>query len=648
MANGEDLKIPIEVPWRLASSSQALKAGGPDDTTISLFTFEPNAEEFDDVFPDGKIVYLKFTVSISPISLNDVTSVDVVRNHFDDTIPVYAMQLDLKLKPEPLVLDGIRPHFHSAAPLHRRVIETGVVGDDLFEGEVDSQFVGRSGSQLHENLASRTNTRSRQAGIRIGGFGASGRNTTTDVTSERTVDQVVDTTTRDASQERRELISHLTNVENVLTLLDAKHVGSPYLRFSLYPRPLRPLSVDPADPNLWFSQLLARRSSGIEGIQEFTAIVIVPRDQSFCVEARLRRVCVLDDPPGPPDFSERFKPDLFQLARAVDYLYGLFPIGTPLEELDVDLTGKLTPSADFPRPVIRLWAFRLGPLIVEAVVVSPGNTTNSESVRNVNYKHLLEIWLETLRAEHEAELARSPLERGVVLAQTQTLRTCFTPGDGGLDVSDSSSVKGPVVKLPFEPGLPERPPLGVVDRSARAASIQTVVNWNALEGRLTQFLSNRAEFPDKPVSLGDTGVVKLLTARWAGLGESDPRNLPFDDVASLLKLSASHTSVLKKAGVADLRGLGLALDAADTIARQNLEIERFGKEVPALRKSSARKRPAKSSQRTYRRPPQVEKPEPIKFAVGADVAADIRKAIGDALNSLGSGPRKKSPRKKRT
>ena len=98
MANGEDLKIPIEIPWRLASSSQALKAGGPDDTTISLFTFEPNAEEFDDVFPDEKIVYLKFTVSISPMSLNDVTSVDVVRNHFDDTIPVYAMQLDLRVR----------------------------------------------------------------------------------------------------------------------------------------------------------------------------------------------------------------------------------------------------------------------------------------------------------------------------------------------------------------------------------------------------------------------------------------------------------------------------------------------------------------------------------------------------------------------
>ena len=390
MPNGEELQIPIEIPWRLAATSQTLKAGGPDDTTVSLFVFEPESEQFSIAFPNEKLVYLKINVSISPIPLSQVSSIDVVRNHFDDTIPVYATQIDLKIRPEPQELGGIRPYFHSAAPLHRRVIESGVVGDDLYEGEVDSQFMGRSGSQVQETLASRTNTRSGQVGLSIGGFGASGRFSTTDVSSDRTVDQVVDTTTRDASQERRELISHFTNVENVLTLLSAKHVGSPYLRFSLYPRPLRPLSVDPADPNLWFSQLLARRSSGIEDIQEFTAIAIVPRDSSFCVEAAARRVCVLDDPPGPPDFGERLKPDLFQLARAVDYLYGVYPIGTPLDELDIDLTGKLTPANQFPRPAIRLWAFRLGPLVSEAVVVSPGDVAGSVSSRNVNYKHLLE------------------------------------------------------------------------------------------------------------------------------------------------------------------------------------------------------------------------------------------------------------------
>ena len=80
---------------------------------------------------------------------------------------------------------------------------------------------------------------------------------------------------RQASEERRELLSHMTRVETVLTLLNAKYVGTPYLSFSLAPQPLQMLSIDASDPNLWFNQLLHRRSSGIEGIQEFTAVLLV-------------------------------------------------------------------------------------------------------------------------------------------------------------------------------------------------------------------------------------------------------------------------------------------------------------------------------------------------------------------------------------
>src|SRR5262249_4047290 len=154
--------------------------------------------------------------------------------------------------------------------------------------------------------------------------GVSGRSSTTDVTGTRDVTQVTDTTTREASTERRELVSYMTKVENILTLLNAKYVGTPYLSFSLSPQPLEQLSADASDPSLWFSQLLQRRSSGIEGVQEFTGVILVPEGEEFCVHARLRRVCVharlrrvcvharlrrvcvLDDPPGPPNFQEPF------------------------------------------------------------------------------------------------------------------------------------------------------------------------------------------------------------------------------------------------------------------------------------------------------------------------------------------------------
>ena len=213
------------------------------------------------------------------------------------------------------------------------MIQSGVVGHEIYEGEASGQFMGKSGSEMHEALNSESRTTSLSASLGVGvgigpvSIGASGsvRTTSTDVTSNRAVTQNVDTTTRQASDERRELVSHSTKVENILTLLNAKYVGTPFLSFSINPRPLNLLSLDPADPNLWFSQLLARRSSGIEGVQEYTAVIVVPKGKDFCVKARLRRVCLFDAPPGPLTFDERYNNSTPQLARMLDYVERTFP-----------------------------------------------------------------------------------------------------------------------------------------------------------------------------------------------------------------------------------------------------------------------------------------------------------------------------------
>ena len=292
------------------------------------------------------------------------------------------------------------------------MIQTGVVGVDAYEGEADALAIGKSGSQMNESLRSHSNTltTSGSAGLSLGpvSLGGSVRNTTTDVASDRAVSQVVDTTNREASEERRELISHTTRVENIISLLSAKYVGTPHLSFSVSPQPLQQLSVDPLDPNLWFQQLLARRSSGIEGIQEFTAVIVVPKDTDFCISARLRRVCLLDSPPGPFSLDERFTGTLVQLSRMVNYLNDAFPIGTPLEELDIDIIGGLTPSGPFRRPVVELWGLRLLESLVVASVVSPGASAGVAARGRANYKHFLEVWL-----GHAARRVRT---RGVAFA----------------------------------------------------------------------------------------------------------------------------------------------------------------------------------------------------------------------------------------
>lgn len=614
----EKLPLPLEIPWRLASTTQPLAVGEPDQTSLSVFFYEPDADVLISELPDEKLVYLKFTASVSPASFPAEKS-QVAATFLGEGIPCFHLLLDLRVRNAAGDVGTIRPYFHAAAPLYRRMIQTGIVGGELFEGEADGQFMGKSGSQMYETQSTASETLSAGGGasFSIGPFsvGGSVRSTTTDVTSDRAVSQVVDTTTREASQERRELVSHTTKVENLLTLLSTKHVGTPYLSFSLAPQPLQLLSIDPSDPNLWFNQLLARRSSGIEGMQEFTAVLVVPRGQDFCVNARLRRVCVLDSPPGPFTLEERLDPDLdlIQLSRMVNYLYGLYPIGTPLEELDIDLIGGLTPAAEFRRPVIELWAFRLLPRVVEAIVASPHSSAGNERRGSVNYKHFLELWLEMLRNEYEQEVSRSPLERGVLLGENRHLETCFTSNqDGGAVVSSSSASVSPLVRVPIDLGEIDiggvKTLSDAVRTTVRTRAVETVTRWNALEKQLASLLEHRRTLPERPVSVNDPRIVKVLLERWAKLSPSDERNLLFDQAAELLCLSDAHRRRLKAAGATDLRSIAQALRLVPEIERHNADARRLGKVLKGRKGAPA-------------------PPEEIAVSLTQKQSAEIREAV---------------------
>lgn len=623
MAEDDALPPPLEIPWSLASTTLPFNNGEPDETSISLFTHVPDDEVLTAKFPDEKLVYIKVSVSISPASFP--VPAPFPGGALGEGIPVYHVLLDLKVRRKSGETGTIRPYFHSAAPLKRRMIQSGVVGHEIFEGEASGQFMGKSGSEMHESLNSESRTTSASASVGVGvsvgpvGIGASGsvRTTSTDVTANRAVTQNVDTTTRQASDERRELVSHSTKVENILTLLNAKYVGTPFLSFSLNPRPLNLLSLDPADPNLWFSQFLARRSSGIEGVQEYTAVIVVPKDEDFCVSARLRRVCLLDAPPGPLTFEERYANTLPVLVRLLNYVERTYPPGTPLEELDVEVIPALPPDR-FPRPLIGFWevmSFGFG-LVPAIFAISPNGTTpviNDTSTADVFYKDPLELWLDTLQDEYDQEVSRSPLERGVLLAETRTLDTCFALSEGALSVSNSAASVVPLAPIGISPAAIDIGGVrgGTLDpnRDVRARGIEVVTRWNALEAQLATILNNRRTFPKKGTKLSDLSVVGVLVERWARLQPQDSDNVDFNTAVSALGLGAEHRKLLKSAGATDLRSIARALQAAPVIESYNARLR--------IREKGERKGKAIA--------------KPITFPISAAKADEMRRLIGDAL-----------------
>lgn len=594
----DELPPPIEIPWRLASTTQPRVAGDPDQTALSLFFYEPDDKVLTSKFPDDRLVYVKATATISPATFPDDRR-GIAATYLGEGVPCLHVLLDLEVRNPAGSSGDIRPYFHAAAPMHRRLIQTGIVGAEQYEGEADGQFMGRSGSQMYETLTSSSRTTSAGGGASLNlglvTLGGSVRSTSTDVSSDRSVAQVIDTTTRHASDERRELISHTTRIENVLTLLNAKYVGTPYLSFSLAPQPLQLLSIDASDPNLWFNQLLNRRSTGIEGIQEFTAVLLVPRDQDFCIDARLRRVCLLDSPPGPFTLEERFDEDLdlFQLARIVEYLNRTYPKGTPVEDLDVDVTSQL--SSGFIRPIIELWGLDLLDFLVQAHVVSPLSTPGNVDRHSANYKHFLEVWLDTLYDEYDQELSRSPLECGTLLGENRTLQTCFAiSGTGEVVVDTFSSSTTPLTPIDIDLG---RFDVGAIDvavaeatrggGNTRSRALSTITRWTSLERQVTGLLETRRTLPERPNGLDDPGIVRVLLDRWSKLRPDDARNLRFDAAANLLSLSTEQRDKLRKAGVRDLRGIARALQAAPVYERQNASadalrrsLERRGGDVP--------------------------------------------------------------------
>lgn len=598
------LPVPLEIPWRLAATTQQLQPGFPEDTTLSLFIYEPQTASLSTDYPDERLIYLKFTASISPCHVDSASLPEWARSLLVGGSPVLHVVLDVGVTPEPFATGGIRPYFHAAAPIRRSMIETGIVGDVLYEGESESLAVGKSASQLHETISSQVTTKSKGWSLGLPGVVRGGKRTTdTTVNSDRSVEQYLENVNREASEERRELLSHMTHVQNVLTLLTAKHVGSPFLRFTLSPRPLTPLSVDPGDQNLWYRQLLERRSAGIEGIQEFIAVVAVPRNTDFCIQALLRRICVIDDPPVPPQIPRGAASEA-ELLQMWDYLYRKYPRGTPLDEFDVDVLSNEQLKDTDSAPSLLLWASpdfiaQTGPGGLMYGLGQFGNWFPSEDQPGVSwnrfiYKTADEVRRDMLLDLYLEDLARSPLERGTVHMRSLSLSTCFRlPDEGLLRVRQATADVQLPSEVPFAAELDFRAARNLNGDGGSSDVHSAVVRWNLLERQLHDHVARQPSNKQTLVSYRTTKMLHQLLRRLSKLAEDDPRNLSLERAASALRLTVTQVALLKRGKVRDLKGLAQMLLIAPSAERQYAGMREFLAGLTAKQRCQFNQEPAK-------------------------------------------------------
>lgn len=597
MSNGnasqETLAIPSEIPWQLLTTTRTLEVNSfPSGSSVSIFSYTPQLESLDTDYPNERVVYFKISVSVASDVLTTTKDSADARFLLEGGAPVWTSVLDLSLSPPPVTTGGgIRPYFIAASPIRRSMLETGVVGDDVYEGEAEGLAYGKSATQMHESFRTSTRTKTTSVG---GGipflFSASKGTTSTSVSGQRDVVQLEDTTARQASEERRELLSHMTNVSNVLTLLSARDLGSPHLRFTLRPRPLRLLTIDPTDPNLWYAELLHRRSSGIEGIQDFYAIAVVPRSmKNFCFNASLRNVHVLDNPPKPPLW---WKMTASGEAQALRYLYDLYPQGTPIDDLDVDITSNFLSQTGgkLIQPVVDGWSIKgklspmpgvFSPTAPEAkwiMVIVRGIIRQSlgwETTFTVApYKTLREVDLETKKAGYLASLSRSPLERGSVFCVPIKLNVCLKQNKGGKIsiASDSRSIDRPQM---IDVDTAAIQPVGGAGNASTGPFHKAWITWNALDNQLASQLSMRGDWKSAELRVDHPKVMNLLLARMQDLAPDDPANEPIDQAADWLRLQPDQVEALYAAGLYDLRSLAGALNAVEPTMQINGEMQRL-------------------------------------------------------------------------
>lgn len=386
--------VPVEVPWQLLATTGAHRrdAEDPDfaasySPALSISTFLVPSALTEGAYPGRRVVYFKFTVTVTPGRLHDAeppsrTAGDgteaekLAKQMLEWCDPARALLLDVALAPvgnrigEPTPTDA---YFIAAAPMSRDFAQSFTVTTDS-ESASDSQVrTGSSTTQTSEKVDSTITTTEETDAWGVGGvlgiFGGGGGSS--DTTTTVTIDGKTTSSTAETSNEKLEANRKRRNegfssqITNLLALLRARFVSTPNLQFAVRPRPVTRAPRDVSDPEGWYTAHLEQLSAGLDGVQEFFGVAVVNGEASRLeVKARMRVAYVATNA-APPQVFPKIDP-LAHVADLIDtddqsenpagvvlrryqdevkrlelYLNLVYPPGTLAESLDLDVASSV-------------------------------------------------------------------------------------------------------------------------------------------------------------------------------------------------------------------------------------------------------------------------------------------------------------------
>jgi hypothetical protein len=319
--------------------------------------------------------------------------------------------------------------------------------------------------------------------------------------------------------------------------------------------------------------------------------LVVPRNTNVCIQALLRRFCVLS--PGPTLETPITEPSVAERARILSYLYERYPQGTPLDYLDIDVLFQMREGAPPVLPVLKYW--RLGNvkgsnpeegyhmsynlvygeasrpfflkdtfwIFQENGFGTPPDWLMLEWTDFFAYKTTYEVRREMLLEDYYEHLASSPLEEGQIIVNSLTLRTCIdSPGTGTETQTRIETSVEPSRLIHYKPSssVIQQYASHVKRNGARQLDQSSTINrWNTLHQEFNTYASSLKSEDSVTLSFTEPQFVRAILKHWSRFDKNDPDNHKLEDINHIFKLSDKEMEKFRKWKIITLRDLAEAI-----------------------------------------------------------------------------------------